>query len=386
MKRALLVGLGLLIAITGVAHAAGLAWHEASLSARGQAAEVNATAEVLVVSDSRAGEVWRIEPQTGAYTVYSGLTGVIDARADAAGNIWLANWSDKSLFRIDAQGAAWSWPVNALVLWGLAFDAAGRVWAADSAGVNGRVYRFDPSSRQMCSYLLPNGGAAEYLLFADGMLWAGDYANGRLVRLDPDANRATWWQVGSGGYPEGLALDSAGHVWFADYALGALGRLDPVSGELTRFTPPAGTAPAMVALVADRLWYTETAPGAVGILDPAAAAGQTAAAATGSVAVSPSCTTFGPGASTAVTVRTGTLEFAGLSPSLLADASGWTVYALPSGSRPWGIAETAGSVWVADGGRQKLLRINAVTEPDPTPTATATLHPAPHLYLPLIRR
>jgi streptogramin lyase len=395
----------LALALAGLgARAAGLAWSEAGLKAGGQPAEVNAGAGFLVVSDGRANEVWRIDPVTGAYTVFSGLTGVIDARPDAAGNISVSDWSAKTLVRIGASGTATSWPVNALVLWGLALDGAGRVWAADSAGTNGRVFRFDPASHELCSYLLPDGGAAEYPVYGDGKLWLGDYANGRILRLDPGTGGVTWWQIGGASWPEGLALDAAGRVWFADYNQSFLGRLEPSTNQLKRYTPPAGTMPAMIALISGRLWYTEqgtsTVSGTVGVLDPAVAAGQTASVATGSGDLSPSCTTLGAGTSTAVTTRNGTLAFTDLSPTLLADAGGWTVYGLPAGSSPWGIAEAAGSRWIADGGRQKLLRVTDSTGSTATPTATATAtatgtstptstptaKPSHTVYLPLITR
>ena len=83
---------------------------------------------------------------------------------------------------------------------------------------------------------------------------------------------------------------------------------------------------------------------------------------------------MGAGTSIAVTTRSGTLAFADLSPTLLVDAGGWTVYGLPAGSKPWGIAEAASNVWIADRGHQKLLR---VSESQP---------PARRVYLPLVLR
>ena len=165
------------LALTGLtARAVGLDWGAASLSGLGQYPEVNAGTGALVVSGDTAGEVWRIDPTTGAYTVYGGLTSVRDARPDAAGNIWFANWSDKALVRIDAGGTATSWPVGGVVLWGVAFDDAGRVWVADDA--SSQVFRFNPTSRQLCTYTLPGGGSAEYMVNRNGVLWLGDYASG----------------------------------------------------------------------------------------------------------------------------------------------------------------------------------------------------------------
>lgn len=364
------------LALVGsAASAAGPPWSEAGLKAGGLLAEVNAGAGLLVVSDSRANEVWRIDPLTGAYTVYGGLTGVIDARPDAAGHIWVTDWSAKALVRIEASGAATSWRIEAWGLWGLNFDNAGRVWVADS--FSGQVFRFNPANRQLCAYMLPDLGSAEYIVHRDGVLWLGDYVLGRIVRftLDPvaDAVDADWWEVGSAAWPEGLGLDADNNVWFADYGQPYLSLLNPTSNRLTRYTPPVGARNGMVAVVDGRPWYTGWESASVGVLDPAVAVLPSVEVGAGSTTLSPVCATLAAGTQPALTTRTGTLAFGEFAPTLLADAGGWTVYGLPAGSRPWGIAQAAGSLWIADGGRQKLLRVSE------SPIAQR------RLYLPLVQ-
>ncbi len=357
------------------AHAASLVGSEARLSGLNEFPDVNAGMGMLVVSGNT--EVWRIDPATGAYTVFTGLTGAIDGRPDAAGNIWFSNWSDETLVRINPAGVATSWPMpkDTWGLWGVAFDGAGRVWATDSYTSN--MFRLNPDTNQRCQYVLPDGGRAEYLIYHNGLLWVGDYWIGRIVRLNPNTGALTWWDVDLKAWPEGLVVDAAGGVWFTDYALGSLGRLDPSASRLTRYAPPSGMASGMIALVGGRIWYTDDEIGAIGSLDPALATGVTETVGTGSATLTPQCETVTPFQTTPAT-RQGTLAFtdlAAIPPSV--NAHGWALYQLPAGSSPWGIAQIGSALWIADGGpqRQKLLRVTEGPDLTPTPTATVTATP-----------
>lgn len=373
---ALALTAALTLALGGfAAYAASLVGSEASLSGLNIFPDVNAGAGMLVVSGNS--EVWRIDPATGAYTVYSGLTGAIDGRPDAAGNLWVSDWSANTLVRIGQAGVATGWPMpqETWTLWGVAFDGAGRVWVTDSLTSN--LFRVDPTTNQRCAYVLPDGSQAEYIIYHNGMLWLGDWRLGRILRLDPGTGTLAWWEVNLDAFPEALAVDAAGDIWFTDYSLGLLRRLDPETNSLTHYTPPVGLASGMIALVDGKIWYTDEEIGAVGSLDPALATGVTESVQTGSTTLTPQCETVTP-SQTTLTTRQGTLAFTDLAATPpLVNADGWAVYQLPTGSAPWGIAQIDGALWIADGGpqRQKLLRVTEGPDLTPTPTATATATP-----------
>ncbi len=369
---ALLVA-ALAVAAAGfAARAATLVGGEASLGGLNELPDVNAGAGLLVVSGNQ--EVWRIDPTTGAYTVYAGLASVVDARPDAAGNIWLANWSDATLVRINQAGVATSWPLpaDAQNLLGVAFDAAGRVWVTDTYSPN--LFRLDPANGQRCTYVLPGESQPEYIIHHNGLLWLGDGWTGNVMRLNPDTGALTWWDVDPLAWPEGLVVDAAGDIWFTDYLMGLLRRLSPTTNRLTQYAPPTGMATGMIALVDGRIWYTDEGLGAVGILDPALATGETVTVTSGSATLQPECRTVTPSQAN-LTTRQGTLAFTYLAVPPLTNANGWTVYKLPAGSSPWGIAQIGDALWIADGGRQTLLRVAEGPDPTATPTPTPTATP-----------
>jgi streptogramin lyase len=169
-------------------------------------------------------------------------------------------------------------------------------------------------------------------------------------------------------------------VWAADGEKRQLLRLAPGSGLLTRFSLPAGTTPQVVALIGELVWYTESAAGTVGSLDPARAAGSSATASSDTFTASPTCSTLPAGTVTAAAAGSGAPSWSGGVWDEIVASEGWTVYQLPAGASPFGIASVDGAAWVVDRGRQVLARQGrpASTEtPAPTPTHTETPAPTP---------
>ena len=358
----------LLVPVTAITSlAGGMILREASLTPGGMAFEVNTDAAgKLFISDYDAGEIWQLEPTTSTYTRYLGLPYPSDARPDHMGNIWWTDW-DKTLGEINVlTGTATTWVIEPdqlpQTLGGLAIDEAGRVWIATHSYYSTEVglYRFDPQTDELCKYAWEGGSASYYIVYDAGQVWLGDEYWRRIIRFDPAVaqDQVRWWSLAAGASPTGLALDAAGHLWWADFGANALVRLDPDSNLVTTYTLTPGSYPEMLIFDEGRAWYTTTS-GSVGALDPAVASGTVVPAATGSLtSTSASCRSMGTGATTTVSTAHGTLAW-GASSELapVVDAGGWTIYQLPDGADLYGIARSSGSLWVADNGRQKLVRL-----------------------------
>jgi streptogramin lyase len=372
--------LSLLVAAS-LSLAGGTMYREASLTSGGAVYEVNTDAAGnLFISDSGAGEIWRLQPATGAYTKYLGLPYPSDARPDGAGNIWWTDW-DETLGRINVLAdtvTTWEIEPSQLeqTLGGLALDGAGRVWIATHSyySTGAVLYRFDPQTGELCGYEWEGGSSSDYILYEAGRIWLGDQGKQRIVRFHPAAgqNQVKWWSLPGGLSPKGMAIDAAGRLWWADPGADALASLDPGNGRVTSYSLPVGSDPFMLTPDGGRAWYT-TLSGSAGALDPASASGTVATATTGSLTTSASCRSLGSGATTTVSAAHGALTWgtpAELTPVL--DGGGWTIYQLPDGAALYGIAQSSDSLWVADNGRQKLARIEPAHMPTPTPTSTPT--------------
>jgi streptogramin lyase len=361
----------LFLAAAGISVAAGLMFREASLSSDGMAYEVNTDASGnLFISDYAAGEIWQVLPATGAYTQYLDLPHPSDARPDRMGDIWWTDW-DVTLGQVHVlTETVTTWVIEPdqlpQTLGGLAIDEAGRVWITTHSFYSTRIalYRFDPKKSELCAYGWDGGSASYYVLYHAGQVWLGDDYRRRIIRFDPTAaqDQVSWWSLASDASPRGLAMDAADHLWWSDPGANALGSLDPDYDLVTTYDLPSGSSPEMLTFDGGRAWYT-TISGSVGAVDPALAGDIGAPVATGSLTMDTvSCRRMETGTTTAVSSAQDVLKWgtpAELAPIL--DDGGWTIYQLPSGAEPRGIARTSVSLWLADNGRQKLVRLDDAT-------------------------
>ena len=160
--------------------------------------------------------------------------------------------------------------------------------------------------------------------------------------------------------------------------MGALGRLNPANNQIRTYTIPAPSEPQpepiMVASNNGQIWYTNLS-GSVGRLDPAAASGTTSTVSPSSAPVTPVCASAGSGTAIDVSQRSGTLTWGAADYPLVQDQDGWTIYGLPQGAAPWGLAANSNNVWFNDQGspgqRPQMLGWMEFAE-EPTLTATPT--------------
>jgi streptogramin lyase len=382
-------------ALAAIVLAGDLAVDERSLTARGIAYGIHQdTLGNLFITDWKLGEVWRVNPTSGAYTLYSGLGNTLDARPDSAGDIWLTSFWYPYLNRINTTHnpvtmTTWdlsAWETGrAYELSGLAFDELGRVWFSEWGEVSDTqlLYRFDPSSNQLCGYTLPGGNHSWYLLYQAPYLWLGDWVQGSIVQFNTSTYAVAYWGVSTKTEPRGLALDEASSLWFADVGTGKLGRLVPGTNAMTLYSlPDAGapnySRPYAVVMDAGSIWYTAQGDevGTVGMLDPSLVTGSTTTAKRSTFTSTETCRPLGAGTTSAVSVTTGAWgepwpTRVWIDASLL--GAGWLVYEAPGAELPYGLSLVSDYLWFTDQMYNKLLRVGLPSAaPTLTPTSTAT--------------
>jgi streptogramin lyase len=378
-KIVTLAAAALILMVAGLAYAGGpLGVQEAPLAPGGDAYELNrgASSDFLILTDYGAGEIRRIAATTGAYTSYK-IAAPTDGRQDAQGRIWFTSNESQFGFINPSAGTVTTWPAgdpSELNLSGLAFDPAGRVWITEWFGSTSVLRRFDPATRELCAFALPGGTISYYVVYDAGAAWLANWFNDRIYRIDATTGAGQRWSLGSGADPLGLASDGNGQLWIADAGKNALLRLAPGSGQLTTYALPSGSSPQMVTLIDGKVWYTESGSGTLGALDPAVAMGSTAAASSDTFSAAPACQTLGAGTTTQASATSGAFSWSSGSWEEIVASGGWTVYQLPSGGIPHGIAGYAGKPWVVDRGRRIIARAGGAPATE-TPTATPTRTP-----------
>ena len=352
---ALLAGLTLCLGFTPVARS-DVGALEADLNPSGAAYEVNAGDEGwLWISDFDAGQVWGVDPDSGAYEIYSVLGSPSDAR-QADGWLWWADGVSNILGRLSTSDGAYThWQVPGVEgYYGTALDTEGRLWATNASSA--LLYRLDPGQAELCAYPLPDGGMSYYVLSSAGYLWLGDWINGRLLRLKVSNNQLTWWALPEDSSPFGMAMDDQGDLWYADEIKHVLARLTPGTSQLASFSLPQGTTPLMLTAHGGAIWYTEQSLASIGRLDPLVATPAVQDLESGSVTLVPDCGSMEPASNGYVTINTDDLAWSPGTYSTLLEANGWQIFGLPAGASPWGIRD-AGALWYVDTDRHVLGQI-----------------------------
>jgi YVTN family beta-propeller protein len=129
--------------------------------------------------------------------------------------------------------------------------AGGFVWAADFA--DGRVYRIDPRRNRVTGRVAV-GGSLYAAAGGGGSLWVGSYTGDRVTRIDPRTMRIVA-RVRTGSQPIGLAA-TADAVWVANYGSGSVSRIDPRTNAVVG-TIDVGGHPESAVVAAGVVWVPQ---------------------------------------------------------------------------------------------------------------------------------
>jgi YVTN family beta-propeller protein len=256
------------------------------------------------------------------------------ALASSRGALWVANFDDKSVTRVDLPSRKAVRTVSvAGAPTGVAADEHG-IWVS----VGRALSRIDPTFNQVTSTrrvggstLLGVGNAPQPALSAFGKIWVVD-SDGYVVRFDPDSGRQTG-TVDVGNDPSAIAA-GAGSVWVTNRSDGTVTRIDPST--LVATTIPVGHGPAAVAVDAAGAWVANAADNTVVRID----SGTNAIAGT---------TRVGDGPAAVLATREAVWVANGQDGTImrLDPQSGRVSKTVHLGGTPDALAAAGGSVWVA---------------------------------------
>jgi len=203
----------------------------------------------------------RLDPGTGAVTesIAVGRRPTLLAAAPD-GVLWVANFDDETLSRVDGHGGA--------TTLGMGFHPTGlvasndAVWVAD--GFAGVVLRIDPVHSTIAARIPVDAGLADLTLAPDGEVWTTNQVTGSIGRIDQKSNTLT--QVAQvGGTPSAIVVGD-GTAWVADRFGQTVLRVDLSTMQVTARIG-LGFAAERLALDADGLWVTGTLDDEVARID-----------------------------------------------------------------------------------------------------------------------
>jgi DNA-binding beta-propeller fold protein YncE len=254
-----------------------------------------------------ANSVVKIDPRTNEIVQVTGVGRKPDAVAVGAGAVWVVNWQDRTVSRINRSGAvetiggvlrADHLAVDGDNVWVSSFDRSsvaridartgevveslgvptrhaeglavggGYLWITNPATVRGEgietVSRVDLRSGKVVSRI-PDGKTPIFDTFGNGALWVANYDDDTVSVVRPGSRGAETVALGTCG-PLGIAT-GFGAVWVVCYWTHELVRIDARTRRIVSHIP-IGVGPLGVSAGAGAVWVTSRDGRAVTRIDP----------------------------------------------------------------------------------------------------------------------
>ncbi len=324
----------------------------------------------LYVSDAGTYKIWQLNPGNDTFQSYPIGRIVRDAQPDSGGRIWWTDGSDTFGYVLSGSTLVYKWTLTSdppYTLQALAPDNQGGVWLGEVEGggsdnATSRLFYFDTHDNSICVYRLPNGTFTHDMVYHDGYLYLGQWVYGQIFRITPGEGSITYtfWQVGSQFEygPWGIAVDGS-YVWWADYFKDVIARLNISNNMATFYSLKQGASPRMITINNGKIWFTQENYNLVSILTPSSASGEDMMLdAYTDNGVGGDCSVLGSATTSNISIASGDITWDASAANLSYDQDGWQIYQLPGDALPFGVASTAGHVWVGDQGRHLLLRFD----------------------------
>ncbi|MDP9219177.1 MAG: ABC transporter substrate-binding protein [Actinomycetota bacterium] len=217
----------------------------------------------LWVANRSEKSVWRIDPKTHAvvHTFDVGLTP--EALAVTADNVWVANFGDGTVSRIKMRANKVVQRISVGTRPAAIASGPSGVWVANSG--DNTIQRIDPLTGHPDNAIVVGDGPDGIAVDADSV-WVANGRESSLSRIDPLTRdeRSSKVRVGSG--PKGVAL-SGDEVWVANQLSQSVTRVSRSTGRAQSFV--VGDGPTFVAAVQGSVWVSEQYDGALSRIDRA---------------------------------------------------------------------------------------------------------------------
>jgi DNA-binding beta-propeller fold protein YncE len=208
------------------------------------------------------GTVTRVDPATNRVTWQVTLNLSLGEAspvgvAAGGGSVWVADNSSDEVWRLDpAKGAILGTAHVGDTHEFIGFGEGG-VWVSSEDGIVGEL---DPATGTLTRSIAA-GADADFLGFSPGSVWVTNYGSEFLWRIDPATGAvAAKLKIGGGG-AQGVAFDGSS-LWVAMYNLGQALRIDPTSGR-TLGRVIVGEKPRGLAVAAGSVWVANSTSGTV---------------------------------------------------------------------------------------------------------------------------
>jgi len=234
----------------------------------------------IIVTGMNTGQMYTLDPETGAWTTTPGVSNPRALAIDADGVWWMLLGSPRQIQRLDPDTGETERFDIGVYPHSIALAEDGRVWfnahfskEPETLGVldpaTGTIETIEvPSPRQ------PDGGSTipyGLRIDADGVLWGTQLIGNRLMRYDPSTEQFGLFELPtSHSGPRRPDIGPDGRIWIPEFAAGKLAVFDPATETFTEHALPVPDALPYIVRVAEDgvVWVATGAADAVLRFDP----------------------------------------------------------------------------------------------------------------------
>jgi virginiamycin B lyase len=167
------------------------------------------------ITDFINNSVWRYDIPTGVFTQFAPPTPGSSPNyvaVDNAGTVWFTEVGAGQIARLNPQtGAITEFPATSFPQ-GIAVATDGQVWFAQRVTPQA-VLRFNPATNVLTPFSVTNAGPQSIVAAPDGSMWFTQNTKGNIARIT-NGGAITEGKVVKGSEPFDITLDAGGDPWY----------------------------------------------------------------------------------------------------------------------------------------------------------------------------
>jgi virginiamycin B lyase len=204
------------------------------------------------------GVLGTIDPATGAIKYYTlppqwndvrVQLNFVGLRHDVDGKVWTKNVGTQDIYRLDLKTGQWERfhptselpPGRRYSIYQVISDAENNLWMAEFA--DGHLGKIDAKTLQVTWYTPPTAHARLRRMEIDsqGRIVVAEYRGNKVAVFDPKTEQFTEYPMPPDTFPYRAAFDKNGKLWASTMHTDRVVRLDPKTGETEQYLMPADT-------------------------------------------------------------------------------------------------------------------------------------------------
>jgi streptogramin lyase len=211
------------------------------------------------------GSLGTIDPQTGAIKYYPlpaqwndnrAQLNFVGLRHDVDGKVWTKNVGTQDIFRLDLASGQWDkfHPTDALPpghhygIYQVISDSKNNLWLAEFG--DGHLGKIDAKTGQVTWYTPPTPHARMRRMEIDSQdrITVTEYRGNKVAVFDPKTEQFTEYNLPPDTFPYRAVFDRAGDLWASTMSTDRVVRIDPKTGQTAQFLMPSDTNMRTVAV------------------------------------------------------------------------------------------------------------------------------------------